>query len=610
MAPEVMFLLNFFKSSLLKGFSQMSEGIRGVFEDSLPQYVDSYSRKFKYTKTFLHRGENLDFYKLFFPTRLFYGRGDGNHIKVESVNELFSISNFISVIGPAGSGKSMLTKHIFLKSIYEKFKIPIYIELRKYGRSGENLLSYIRSHIAINSVKEDEDAFERSLIEGGYVIILDGFDELYSEQKSKIVMDIETFIDSYSLNNYLITSRPGTNIELFPRFLNTYVCRLSNEEVNAFIIQQVQIWGKDELFAKRIIDTIHGDLGSGYFDYVSNPLLLSMYILSFENNPELPKRKSKFYANVFNTLCFRHDSVSKLGWLHERKTGLSVEQIEDVLKVFCFLTYFKGKIELTKREFEETLELTKNSLKLQFDGNNLLYDLTVSLSIIIEDGEILRFPHRSLQEYFAALFIKEEDYKHKKRIYSELFKKISVRSFDYSNNFWDLCQEMDESAFYKFFILPELEKLEIEKLDDYELLVRICEVGQYVILIDSNAEGYEVVAYGSQADIVNEIIDYIHEFSEEIMAVLSELITRNLESVEEVINENLKSKMEERKDSEILLPYVHKDIDVAILLPLLTLDLRNELLREVACFKVKYLDILKYVSDKSEESDNLLDLLK
>lgn len=57
----------------------------------------------------------------------------------------------------------------------------------------------------------------KSLRSGQFVFILDGFDEVYAAYKKPLLLSLDEFIDIYPDNNYIVTSRPETGIESFPR---------------------------------------------------------------------------------------------------------------------------------------------------------------------------------------------------------------------------------------------------------------------------------------------------------------------------------------------------------------------------------------------------------
>ena len=513
MNDPVVNFLSTFKNPVLEKLKDIKDEVNHFFNNGLSEYLDSQYRKLNFTKTFLHRQDNTPFYDLFFPIDLAH---KNDTIAVQNLEDVFQKSNCITIVGRAGSGKSMLMKHFFLSSVNNGYRIPIYIELRRLSEKKVSIFDFLLQYVIENELAPNKGIFKRLLKQGIFLFLLDGYDEMYSENKQRIISDIEKFIDTYNLNRFLITSRPGANVEMLPRFINTNIKKLSNQQIKDFIKQQVQLWDKEKDFSDKIIGNIFSSDNSDYMDFVKNPLLLSMYILSFENNPEIPKKKHRFYANVFNTLCIRHDSVSKHGWVHEKKSGLSYDEIEQILKTFSFLSYFNGNSEFELDQLKELLNKIKEKQpSLNFETNKLIEDLEVALSLLIRDGLKYRFPHRSLQEYFTAAFIKEKPVSLKEEIYKNKFPNRPTFIFDNSSNFWSLCEEMDKIYFQRFFLIHYL-----DKIFNYELKSRkdkIKDTFKYLNNIeykmtfsDREKNGIFYFEGGSRlANISEQILDYV-----------------------------------------------------------------------------------------------------
>ncbi len=453
-SKETLSLINAFKSPIIKLISDVKDEVEFYFSKSLINYVETIRNKYITTKTFLFRQDKVDFYDTYFPITLKFKKE--NEIIIDDIDLFFKNSNFISVIGNAGSGKSMLMKHIFLKSIKQIVKIPLVVELRDLNDINITFTEYIYKIIAGKKIIPNNKIIERIIANGDFIFLLDGYDEIYNENKGQLINQLNEFIDNNSKNYFLITSRPGANIETLPRFENYYVNNLSEKQIEKFIHLQSQIIN-DKKLGDKIIQVINKKENTDYKSYLSSPLLLSMFMLTFKSYPELPKSKNKFYWNVYDTLCTKHDTFTKHGgFLHERKTGLQDEDFEDILKWFAYTSLFKGRYSFDSQYFTTTLKRIKSKLNLKCNINDLKDDLTVAISIIIIDGLEYKFPHKSLQEYFTALLIKEQKEEYRTEIYSKKIAELSRFSFGNNNNFWNLCLEIDEINFKTHFLLTHL----------------------------------------------------------------------------------------------------------------------------------------------------------
>lgn len=454
---EVLTLIKVFKDPLVKFFKETTEDVDFFLDKGIKPYIESHLRKIRVTNTFLHRTEKVDFYKTFFPLKI-----KSQRTTVESdenfINNLFKAGNCVTIIGQAGSGKTMLTKHIFLSAVKTKIKIPLLIELRFLNDYNGHVIDFIKRTIGNNDLAPNERILERILNEGNFLFILDGFDEIFSENKQRIVHDLDMFIDKHPNNLYLLTSRPGVNVENLPRFRNFIVSPLEDSQIVEFITKQLHGEGSQVLI-KRIINTIKRPENKDYQFFLQNPLLLSMFMLTFNSYPELPRLKSKFYWNVFDTLCTKHDSITKKGgYQHERRSGLQNEEIERILMWLSYISLFDRKLIFDSQYFSQKLTEIGEKLQIKFNLNHLIYDLTVSTAIVVIEGLEYRFPHRSMQEYFTALLIKNQTPFNKSRIYFEKFTQLEFVTHFGNENLWSLCLEMDKEAFSKNFLIRHLDE--------------------------------------------------------------------------------------------------------------------------------------------------------
>lgn len=437
-------------------FKKLKDEVKHYLNDGLLDYFLTSLNKYQEIKTLLHR-QPTNFYNIYYPTKLTL---NGEIFDTSSIKDIFTKSNFVTIIGDAGSGKSTLVKHLFINSFIESFKAPILVALRDLDKNTLNPEEYLRNVILEKKLSPSDNFLNKLLENGEFVFFLDGFDEINSKNKKFITSELEKFIDKYPNNFYVLTSRPYSNIEYFSNFYNYTINDLSLEDREKFIKKQIL----DDKLSNKIIDSIKDNNHNKYIeDFLKNSLLLTLYIMSYSKNSSIPNSKYIFYMRVFDVLFAEHDSATKIGFEREIKTQLNQESLEEILKLFSYLSYFENAFDFNKDYINTKLNLTKEKYShLKFNNNDFIEDMKLSIGLWVEDCGLYSFSHRSMQEYFTSLFIsKIKEEKNKKIIYEKIINYIETKhGFDFEN-LLSLCYEMDSISFIKYYLIPLLNKIRL-----------------------------------------------------------------------------------------------------------------------------------------------------
>jgi predicted NACHT family NTPase len=463
-----------------------NEVLQRINNNILEYQLEEYGRN-SFTKTLLHRVQPKDLKDFYQP--LFVAKYGSRHssttsdwgifkrIPTSSISRLFAGKRHITLIGNAGSGKSTIVKHLFLNSIDSNFRIPIKVELRYLNDYESSLIDFIKDKIfKLSKLARNDRIIERLMSSGDFVFFLDGYDEIASIKKESLTKEIDDLARLYNKNFYLLTSRPHTEIDLLPLFYNFEVCELSGEEINSFIAKQIP--AEETELCRKMIEAVNSKENIAYKTFLSNPLLLSMFILTFQSYSSIPQKKSVFYSQVFDALFSVHDSMSKLAFVREKQSGLAKEQIVEVLKLYSFISYFDEKTVFSELYLNEKLSFIKSKKSdLQFDNQKLIQDLQIAIGILNKEGTDYTFPHRSLQEYFAVTYIASLNEENKRVVYQKIINKLTSKgsnSQSTRDNFHLLLSELDEKSVIKHALIPYFEKyisqIDLDKCDYKEVL--------------------------------------------------------------------------------------------------------------------------------------------
>jgi hypothetical protein len=462
---EVKDLATVFKGPIETITGLIGNELQQVFSNRLLEYqTEEYRRNF-FAKTILHRAEPKPLNEFYVPLSITEQKKSGQaypekRVSTSSCEKLFAKWKYITLIGSAGSGKSTIVKYLFINCYEQGYKIPIKIELRYLNEFKGSFDNYIFNEIfRFHKLGFSNTIIDRLLSSDSFIFFFDGYDEINSSIKSQTTKEIDSFVTKYPKNRYLITSRPYTNIDLLPMFKNFLVCQLGENEIPTFVKKQIP---KEETeLAEKMIKAIGKKENRSYQAFLSNPLLLSMFILTFQSYSDVPQKRSEFYSQVFDTLFSVHDSMSKLAYVREKLSGLSKDQFEEVLRLFSFISFFEERFIFPSNYLIDKLNIIKSKKKnLDFDNARFIEDLQVAIGILNKEGLDYTFPHRSLQEYFAASYIDKLSITNKKSIYEKLEKEFSKNFNDILSNdhFFGLLSEVDKNYLTKMLAVPLLQK--------------------------------------------------------------------------------------------------------------------------------------------------------
>lgn len=433
------------------------------FDISFRKYLNKSYEKYSKVKTILYRTEPQYIYNFF---EIPYLKKKNNEVfKVDDVNDVLNISHFIIIQGTGGIGKSMLMKHLFLNALEKRELIPVFFELKDVNAMQQN---YKISDMILNKLNDfganlNEKCLEYALQSGCFLFLLDGYDEILTSNKDDFFHQLETFCDKYDKNYYILSSRPYSEFIEFQRFSVLSTCILEKEQAVS-LIKKIDF---DNALKARFIRDLNDKLYDKHISFASNPLLLNIMLLTYDNYAEIPEKLHLFYSNAFETLYSRHDAT-KAGFRREIKSKLSYDLFKKVFSYFCFISYAAGKIEFSRDDLVAILKkITDNGIK--FDVQNYIYDLINSVCVLYKDGLNYKFSHRSFQEYFSALFLKELSDDKMREFSKQLIYKGGFRIAQ--DSVFDMLYDMTEDRFEQNILLPILLDYEMnsdeEKLYDF-----------------------------------------------------------------------------------------------------------------------------------------------
>ncbi len=421
----------------------LQESTKWKLKEEIQSYVSNTYEKFRLTKNLLFRNEPIDFLRNYIPITLTINQ---KRIRQKNPMDLFDEYNKIAILGNAGSGKTTFLKFLTISCINREEYIPVYVELRLFNIENIDFESFITRIISNESRDKVIELFKK----GNFLFLFDGFDEINYSEGSNVINQIQNFISNFNNNLFVISSRPGTNVESLNEFHVCEIAPLSEIDVMFYIEQLNLSNSKKEIFFQSIEDDDY------FHQYLTTPLFLSIYINYIINHSEtnFPKNKSIFFRNIIDTLFSKHDAVSKLGFVRPKLSGLNKDELERVATILAFRGLITGQNTFSKDILIKELELIKRNQILEFENDKLIYDLTITVNVLVVNGDFYSFVHILILEYLAALFISRLPQTEKSLFYNRILgeEKLSL-----SSSLLNFLSELDFQMLIKDFIIPKLE---------------------------------------------------------------------------------------------------------------------------------------------------------
>lgn len=370
------------------------------YKTAYEKYLINTEQKNSKIKTIIYRRAPKDLYSFYVCIGVSY---NGKTIWTENINDLLQIGNKLIITGTGGVGKSILFKHLFLNTVKETDFIPVLIELRSFNiceLKDISIYSAIFKSLCDNGFELSEEYFEYSMKEGGYIIFFDGYDEVNREKAEKITSEIKALSEKYGENKYFLSSRPSEEFIGWNDFCEMETLKLSKEQA-LNLVKKLEF---DDVVKETFYKELDATLYDKYESFASNPLLLNIMLLTFQKHAAIPERLNDFYDEAFVTLFNVHDAT-KDSYVRDIRSGLGCEDFKLIFSYICFKSYFNGEFQFSESRVRYYIQQAKEKFdRFNFSAEDFQEDLTQSVCMLIKEGVVYRFSHRSFQEYFAAWY--------------------------------------------------------------------------------------------------------------------------------------------------------------------------------------------------------------
>ncbi|MBE9000415.1 tetratricopeptide repeat protein [Nostoc sp. LEGE 12447] len=373
-------------------------------------------------------------------------------------------NQYCVILGAPGAGKTTLLRYLALhfatakrdsnetviggepQEELGKALLPIFFRIADYAERLQqepdlSLLDYLRQFYRqweayfqdeVEAGTEMAALLLEKMHQGQCLVLLDGLDEVFEQESRRLIVErIDQFVNTFSTNKFVITSRIAgyRDVKLSSRFAEFTIEDMGSEQVEKFLERwclaieraqqpeaseaQWQRAGDDQ--ARKILEAIKDN--EGVKRLTANPLLLTILALIHRNGERLPNRRVKLYELAVQTLTEDWQLGKKLP--DAPKVLLNQNEVVAFLAPLAYWMHEEKPSGLvTEAEVEQQLaaKLAElNDTDLESDSvrqavQEFLRKVRETTGLFVERAPgVYGFMHLTFEEYFAARYIADNE---------------------------------------------------------------------------------------------------------------------------------------------------------------------------------------------------------
>ena len=322
----------------------------------------------------------------------------------------------LTIWGKPGAGKTTFLKHLAMQCLDGDFltdRVPIFVTLKQFAeKPGQpGLQAFIERELGERDI--DRAQVLQVLKAGKMLILLDGLDEVRSQDSDRVIDELQSFADRYSGNHFAITCRIAAKEYTFQGFKEVEVADFSKEQIAIFSRKWFEPCDPDK--AERFVE----ELGQNkpIQELAASPLLLTLLCLVFGETNDFPSNRSELYKEGIDILLKKWDAKRNIRRDRVYK-NLSIKRKEDLLSHIAFESFDRGEYFFKQQQVEAAISKYIRNLPdaktdpeaLQLDSEAVLKSIESQHGLLVERAKrIYSFSHLTFHEYFTADRIVRED---------------------------------------------------------------------------------------------------------------------------------------------------------------------------------------------------------
>lgn len=335
-------------------------------------------------------------------------------IKEERVPGLEAVEKYtkLMILGKPGAGKTTFLKYVAIQCNQGKFqasRVPIFITLKDFAEAAgkPGLLEYIsQQFFSCEGVRARHAVPLQEIINHGRaLVLLDGLDEVREGDSHRILKEIRELSEQFRDNHFVMTCRIAAREYTFEKFTEVEVADFDDEQIATF----TNNWFKDKTVKpKDFLERLKGN--NRIRELATNPLLLTLLCLVFEESGDFPANRSELYKEGLDALLKKWDAKRGI-YRDQVYKKLSAQRKEELLSKIALATFERGDYFFKQKTAEQYITQYIRNLPgasteeevLQLDSEGVLRSIEAQHGLLVERAKgIYSFSHLTFHEYFTA----------------------------------------------------------------------------------------------------------------------------------------------------------------------------------------------------------------
>ncbi len=320
---------------------------------------------------------------------------------------------YLMVLGAPGAGKSTFLRKIGLEALkgnrsnFQHECIPVFIELKQFSDKTISLEAAIRKEFQSCQLPFFEEFTTKALQQGNLLILLDGLDEVPTDNMDLAISQIQNFVDEYQENRLIASCRTAAYRRNFQQFYEVAIADFDDAQIHTFI----QNWFSSEVdrkveTAEKCWELINAQESTK--ELARTPLLLTFLCLVYDASQDLPEKRATLYSKALDILLERWAAEKRLPGDHISRV-LDIELEKIMLSEIAYQGFKADKLFVDRQEvvsqIKEFIASNDNAPK-NLDAESILDAIAIQQGILVERARnVYSFSHLTLQEYLTAKYI-------------------------------------------------------------------------------------------------------------------------------------------------------------------------------------------------------------